>query len=62
MTAKTPAQHKAEIKTRRLAAGLVQVTNLWVRREDLPLVRAYAQRLVRMIAKNAKAATPKETT
>jgi hypothetical protein len=47
MTAKTAAERQAELKARRLATGMRQVTNLWARPEDHEAIKAYAAKLQR---------------
>ena len=51
MTAKTPAQRQAELKARRVAAGLTQVTNLWAHPEDHAEIRKAAAKAARRRAK-----------
>ena len=51
MTAKTPAQRQADLKARRIAAGLVAVTNLWSHPDDVKAVREAAANLARRRAK-----------
>ena len=47
MTAKTTAQRQAELKTRRIAAGLAPVSNLWVHPDDVAAIRAHAEKLAK---------------
>ena len=56
--AKTNAQRQAELKARRIAAGLVQVTNLWAHADDVLPIRENAAKLAR---KRAKLAAPRAT-
>jgi len=49
--AKTGAQRQADLKARRIAAGLVAVTNLWAHRGDVQAVREAAAKLARRRAK-----------
>jgi len=53
MTAKTPAQRQAALKLRRTAAGLVKVSNLWCKPQDVNTIKA--------IAKLSMAAKPEKT-
>ena len=50
---KTGAQRQAELKARRVAAGLVPVTNLWAHADDVPPIRDHAAKLARRRAKLA---------
>lgn len=52
--AKTNAKRQAELKARRLASGLVPVTNLWSHADDVPPIREHAAKLARKRAKLAK--------
>ena len=45
--AKTNAQRQAELKARRVAAGLVPVTNLWAHPDDVQPIREHAAKLAR---------------
>lgn len=54
MTAKTNAQRQADLKARRVAAGLVPVTQLWVHPDDVQPIREYAAKLARRRSKVAK--------
>lgn len=45
--AKSGAQRQAELKARRKAAGLVQVTNLWAHPDDVQPIREHAAKLAR---------------
>jgi hypothetical protein len=45
VTAKTPAQRQADLKARRIAAGLAPVTNLWVHPDDVAAIRDHAEKL-----------------
>lgn len=54
MNAKTNAQRQAELKARRVAAGLVPVTQLWAHPDDVQPIRAYAARLARRRERAAK--------
>ena len=54
--AKTNAQRQAELKARRVAADLVQVTNLWAHADDVLPIREHAAKLAR---KRAKLAPPR---
>ena len=47
MTAKTSAQRQAELKERRVAAGLTQVSNLWVHPDDVAEIREHAAKLAK---------------
>ena len=51
---KTNAQRQAELKARRVAAGLVQVTNLWAHSDDVQPIRERAAKLARKRAKLAR--------
>jgi hypothetical protein len=56
--AKTGAQRQADLKARRIAAGLVPVTNLWTHPDDVSALREAAAKLARrrarLVAKHAK--------
>jgi hypothetical protein len=54
VTAKTTAQRQADLKARRVAAGLVPITNLWAHPEDVPAVRETAAKLARRRAEVEK--------
>ena len=43
MTAKTSAQRQAALKARRNAGGLIKVSNLWCKPQDVPTLRAIAK-------------------
>ena len=43
MTAKTPAERQAALKLRRTAAGLVKVSNLWCKPQDVNTIKAIAK-------------------
>ena len=47
MAAKTPAQRQAELKARRIAAGLVPVTNFWVHPDDVAAIREHSEKLAK---------------
>lgn len=51
---KTNAQRQAALKARRVAADLVQVTNLWAHADDVQPIRDNAEKLARKRAKPAK--------
>ena len=52
--ARTNAQRQAGLKARRIAAGLVQVTNLWAHADDVPPIREHAAKLARRREKLAR--------
>jgi len=53
--AKTGAERQAELKARRIAAGLVPITNLWAHPDDVSKVRVAAAKLARRrLPKRAK--------
>jgi len=52
--AKTNAQRQAELKARRVAAGLVPVTNLWAHPDDVQPIREHAAKLARRRARLEK--------
>jgi hypothetical protein len=52
--AKTNAQRQADYKARRRAEGLIQIAQLWIHPDDAPAIRAYAAKLARKRAKEAK--------
>ena len=52
--AKTNAERQAELKARRVGAGLVQVTNLWTHADDVLPIRDHAAKLARKRAKLAR--------
>ena len=54
MTAATTAQRQAALKARRVAAGLVPVTNLWVHPDDVQPIRDLAAKLARKRARLAE--------
>ena len=54
MTAATNAQRQAALKARRVAAGLVPVTNLWAHPDDVQPVKDHAAKLARKRAKLEK--------
>jgi hypothetical protein len=56
--AKTNAQRQADLKARRVAAGLVPVTNLWAHPDDVEAIREHAAKLARKRARAAKRAAP----
>ena len=45
--AKTNAERQADLKARRVAAGLVQVSNLWAHPDDVAPIKAHAAKLVK---------------
>lgn len=45
--AKTNAQRQAELKARRVAAGLVALRNVWVHPDDVEAMREHAAKLAR---------------
>jgi hypothetical protein len=45
--AKTNAERQADLKARRVAAGLVPVTNLWAHPDDVQAIRDHAAKLAR---------------
>lgn len=52
--AKTNAKRQAELKARRVAAGLVPVTNLWAHPDDVQPIREHAAKLARRRARLEK--------
>lgn len=52
--AKTNAERQADLKARRIAAGLVPVTNLWAHADDVQPIRDHAAKLARRRAKLAR--------
>ena len=56
MTAKTSAERQAALKLRRTAAGLVKVSNLWCKPQDVQTLRAVAK----LSAANPATATDKD--
>ena len=54
--AKTSAERQADLKTRRTAAGLVSLKNVWVHPDDVPAMREHAAKLARRREKVAKRA------
>lgn len=56
--AKTNAERQADLKARRVAAGLVPVTNLWAHPEDVEAIREHAAKLARRRERAAKRAAP----
>ena len=52
--AKTNAERQAGLKSRRVAAGLVQVTNLWAHADDVLPIREHAAKLARRREKLAR--------
>jgi hypothetical protein len=54
--AKTNAERQADLKARRVAAGLVPVTNLWAHPDDVQPIRDHAAKLGRKRAREAKRA------
>lgn len=56
MIAKTNAQRQADLKARRIAAGLVPVTNLWAHPDDVQPIRDHAAKLARKRAREKKRA------
>ena len=54
MTAKTPAQRQAELKARRISAGLVPVSTLWVHTDDVAVIREHAAKLAKMRERAAR--------
>lgn len=55
---KTNAERQADLKARRIAAGLVPVTNLWAHPEDVEAIRDHAAKLARRRERAAKRAAP----
>ena len=55
LTAKTPAERKAEERKRRADEGLAEVRGIWAPPADHPDVRAAARRAVERIRKKEKA-------
>ena len=53
--AKTNAQRQAELKARRVAAGLVPVTQLWCHPDDVQPIRDHAAKLAKKRAKKLAA-------
>jgi hypothetical protein len=45
--AKTNAERQADLKARRIATGMRQVTNLWAHPDDHAAIKAYAAKLQR---------------
>ena len=56
--AKTNAERQADLKARRLAAGLVSLKNVWVHPDDVPDMREHAAKLARRREKLAKRNAP----
>ena len=54
--AKTNAERQADLKARRVAAGLVSLKNVWVHPYDVPAMREHAAKLARRRGKLAKRA------
>lgn len=54
MIAKTNAERQADLKARRIAAGLVPVTNLWAHPDDVKAIREHAAKLARKRERAAK--------
>ena len=54
--AKTNAERQADLKARRIAAGLVPVTNLWAHPDDVQPIRDHAAKLARKRARDEKRA------
>ena len=52
--AKTNAQRQADLKARRVAAGLVPVTNLWAHPDDVQAIRNAAAKVAQKRAREAK--------
>jgi hypothetical protein len=53
-SAKTNAERQADLKARRVAAGLVPVTNLWAHPDDVQPIRDHAAKLARKRARESK--------
>ena len=51
---KTNAERQADLKARRIAAGLVPVTNLWAHADDVQPIRDHAAKLARRREKLTK--------
>jgi hypothetical protein len=56
--AKTNAQRQADLKARRLAAGLVSLRNVWVHPDDVAAMREHAGKLARRRTRLAKRGAP----
>jgi hypothetical protein len=56
--AKTNAERQADLKARRLAAGLVSLKNVWVHPDDVAAMREHAEKLARRRLRVAKRAAP----
>lgn len=56
--AKTNAERQADLKARRVAAGLVPVTNLLAHPDDVQAIREHAAKLARKRELNAKRTAP----
>lgn len=54
--AKTNAERQADLKARRIAAGLVSLKNVWVHSDDVPAMREHAAKLARRRERVAKRA------
>ena len=53
--AKTNAERQADLKARRLAAGLVSLRNVWVHPDDVAAMREHAAKLAKRRERAAKA-------
>lgn len=60
MAAKTNAERQAELKARRIAAGLVPVTNLWAHKQDVVPIREHAAKLARRRERSERLKPPKK--
>ena len=58
MTAKTPAQRKADQRARNKEAGLSEVRGIHAPPDDHPTIRAAAKRLADRLAKKRKPTAP----
>ncbi len=58
MTAKTPAQRKADQRARNKEAGLSEVRGIHAPPDDHPTIRAAAKRLADRLAKRRKPTNP----
>ena len=58
MTAKTPAQRKADQRAREKEAGLSEVRGIHAPPDDHPTIRAAAKRLADRLAKRRKPTNP----
>ena len=57
--AKTNAERQADLKARRVAAGLVSLKNVWVHPDDVAAMREHAAKLARRRALAVKRAADK---